>query len=125
MLRRLGCITLKVIFYSERCQATCYIGLLCIDGSPLARYGVGPDLTHFTVIYVAGLNVSFNCMVVEEYSKTILVTGRGGLQGFEILRIPHCLDNRITNGGEVVSLKRRPRFTPRTIFWYPILLEDE
>jgi hypothetical protein len=26
--------------------------------------------------------------------KAIPVTGRGGLQGWEILRIPHCLDSR-------------------------------
>jgi hypothetical protein len=56
MVGRLGCITLKVIFYSERCQATCYISLLCIDGSPLAQYGVGPDLMHYTVICVVGFN---------------------------------------------------------------------
>jgi hypothetical protein len=28
-----------------------------------------------------------------------------------MLRIPHCLDNRLRDGGEVVSLKRLPRFT--------------
>jgi hypothetical protein len=29
-----------------------------------------------------------------------------------MLRIPHFLDNRLTDGGEVVSLTRRQRFTP-------------
>jgi hypothetical protein len=33
-----------------------------------------------------------------------------------MLRIPHCLDNRLTDGNEVVSLKHRPRFTPQK--WY-------
>jgi hypothetical protein len=28
-------------------------------------------------------------------------------------RIPHCLDARLTNGGEIISLTRRPRFTPQ------------
>jgi hypothetical protein len=28
---------------------------------------------------------------------------------------PHFLDNRLTDGGEVVSLMRRPPFTPRKI----------
>jgi hypothetical protein len=29
-----------------------------------------------------------------------------------MLRIPHCLDNRFTDVGEVVSLMHRPHFTP-------------
>jgi hypothetical protein len=28
------------------------------------------------------------------------------------LRVPHCLDNRLEDGGEVLSLTRRPRLTP-------------
>jgi hypothetical protein len=28
-------------------------------------------------------------------------------------RLPYLLDNRLTDGGKVVSLTRRPRFTPR------------
>jgi hypothetical protein len=32
-----------------------------------------------------------------------------------MLRLPRFLDNRLTYGGEVVSLKRRPSFTPRYI----------
>jgi hypothetical protein len=46
-------------------------------------------------------------------SKAIPVTGRGGLQGCDMLRIPHCLDNRLTDGGEVVSLTHRQRFAHR------------
>jgi hypothetical protein len=41
----------------------------------------------------------------------ITVRGRGGPQGCETLRLPHCLDNRLTDGGEVVSLTRRPPLT--------------
>jgi hypothetical protein len=37
-------------------------------------------------------------------SKAIPVTGLGGLQGCEMLKIPHCLDNRLTDGGKFVSL---------------------
>jgi hypothetical protein len=40
-----------------------------------------------------------------------LVTGRGGLYGSEMPRIPHYLDNQLTNDSEVVSLTRRPRST--------------
>jgi hypothetical protein len=45
--------------------------------------------------------------------KAIPVTGRGGPIGCEMLRIPHCLDNRLTDGGKVVSLTRRPCPTPQ------------
>jgi hypothetical protein len=43
--------------------------------------------------------------------KAIPVTDRGGPQVCETSR----LDSRLTDGGEVVSLKRRPPFTPRKI----------
>jgi hypothetical protein len=33
----------------------------------------------------------------------------------ETLRLSHFPDSRLTDGGEVVSLKRRPPFTPRKI----------
>jgi hypothetical protein len=36
-----------------------------------------------------------------------------GLKGCEMLRIPHCLDNRLTDGGKVVSLINRLRYTPQ------------
>jgi hypothetical protein len=42
-------------------------------------------------------------------SKAIPVAGRGGPQGCEMLRIPHCLDKRLVDGGEVVSPTRRTR----------------
>jgi hypothetical protein len=47
--------------------------------------------------------------------KTISVTGRGGSKVFETSRLPHFLDNRLIDGGEVVSLTHRPPFTPRKI----------
>jgi hypothetical protein len=40
------------------------------------------------------------------------LTGRGGLEGFEMLRIPHSLDSRLKDGGEIVNLKHWPRYTP-------------
>jgi hypothetical protein len=45
-------------------------------------------------------------------SEAIPVTGRGCLQGCEMLKIPHCLDSRLTDGGKVVSPLHRPRSTP-------------
>jgi hypothetical protein len=35
------------------------------------------------------------------------------------------LENRLTDGGEVVSLMRRPPFTPQEDSWYSFLLEAE
>jgi hypothetical protein len=35
-----------------------------------------------------------------------------------MLRIPHCLDNRLTNGGKVVSPTHRLRFTPEKHYLY-------
>jgi hypothetical protein len=40
------------------------------------------------------------------------VTGREGPQGCGTSRLPHFLDNRLTDGSEFVS---RPPFTPRKI----------
>jgi hypothetical protein len=42
------------------------------------------------------------CPTQIKLSKAIPVTGRGGLQGCEILRIPHCLGNRLTVNWEIL-----------------------
>jgi hypothetical protein len=42
---------------------------------------------------------------VKKNSKAMPVKGRGGLYGFEMLRIPHYLDKRFTDGRKVVSSK--------------------
>jgi hypothetical protein len=42
-----------------------------------------------------------------------------------MLRIPHCLDSRLTDGGTVVSPAHRPHFTPHKHFWYSFMLEAE
>lgn len=47
--------------------------------------------------------------------KAFHVTGRGGPKGYETLRLTHFLDNWLTDGGEGVSLMRRPPFTLRNI----------
>jgi hypothetical protein len=45
---------------------------------------------------------------IESEIKAMPVAGPGGLEGLEILRIPHCLDIRLTNGGKFFSLTRQP-----------------
>jgi hypothetical protein len=57
--------------------------------------------------------------------KDIPVTGHGGPYGCETSRLPHYLDNRLTDGGTVVSLTHRPPFTPQEDSWYSFLLETE
>jgi hypothetical protein len=51
-------------------------------------------------------------------SKAIPVTGCGGLWDCEMLRIPHCLDNRLIDGGKVVSPTRQPHFTPQKHYFF-------
>jgi hypothetical protein len=47
--------------------------------------------------------------------KAIPVTGCAGPQSCETSKLPHFLDSRLTDGGEVVDLTRRPTFTLRKI----------
>jgi hypothetical protein len=47
--------------------------------------------------------------------KAIPVAGRESPWGCETSRLPHFLDSRLTDGGEVISPKRRPPFTSRKI----------
>jgi hypothetical protein len=49
------------------------------------------------------------------FYKAIPVTGREDPKGCETSRLPHFIDNRLTDGGEVVSHTRRPLFTPTKI----------
>jgi hypothetical protein len=56
------------------------------------------------------------CVVIHIiFYLFILVTVRGGPYGCEASRLTHFLDNPLTDGGEVVSLTRRPPFTPKEV----------
>jgi hypothetical protein len=50
---------------------------------------------------------------VEEASKAIPVSGREGVLDCEMLMISQCLDSRLTDDSEIVSLKHRPRSSPQ------------
>jgi hypothetical protein len=52
----------------------------------------------------------FFIIIIIIINKAISVTDRGGLWDCEIL-IPHCVDNRLTDGGKIVSPTHRPRTT--------------
>jgi hypothetical protein len=61
-------------------------------------------------------NVNFSADINEsQESKDIPISDRRGLYGCETSMIPHFIDNRFRDGGEVVILKRRQRFLPRKI----------
>jgi hypothetical protein len=60
-----------------------------------------------------------------ERGKVIPIIGHEGSYDCETSRLPHLLENRLTDGGEVVSLTRRPPFTPQENSWYLFLLEAE
>jgi hypothetical protein len=53
------------------------------------------------------------CLIRHKHKKAIPATGRGGPQGCETSRLPHFLDNRLTDGGKVVCLTRWSPFTPQ------------
>jgi hypothetical protein len=57
--------------------------------------------------------VSLPYMSKAKKVKAIPVTGHEGLWGCEMLRIPHCLDSRLTDDGKVDITTHRPRSTPQ------------
>jgi hypothetical protein len=56
---------------------------------------------------------------VSDKCKAILLTGREGLWRCEMLKIPHCLDNRLTDGGKAVSTGQN--LLPRNIIFLPLV----
>jgi hypothetical protein len=74
-------------------------------------------ITHISSIRTASGNWNrrVKLSLVKKKSKTIPVTGLGDPLVCETSRLPHFLDNRLTDGGEVVSLTRRPPFILRKI----------
>jgi hypothetical protein len=50
---------------------------------------------------------------LDKKGKAITLAGRGGPEGYETSRLPHFLDNRLTDGGEVSSLTHRSSFIPQ------------
>jgi hypothetical protein len=81
----------------------CVFNMSSNDVSPQVKTVLRTDIT------------SANVAILIYKSKVIPVTGLGGLWGCEMLRIPHCLDNRLTDGGKVVSPTQQPHFTPQNI----------
>jgi hypothetical protein len=96
----------------------------CEFVSVLLTPSVGaPGANVFTLS--AGNSKLVNRYVLRHIGKTIPVTDREGPQGCETSRLPHFIDSWLTDGGEVVSLTRRPLFTLQKHSWYSFLLEAE
>jgi hypothetical protein len=55
-------------------------------------------------------------MTYTRRRKAIAVTGRRDIKGCDMFRIPHRLDNLLRDGGEIMSLTRRPCSTLQTEF---------
>jgi hypothetical protein len=96
----------------------------------LWRYGKEPKVTewHFSRMQETALGfhtvmhliqyfvmpMNWKCFPLVK-GKVIPVTGREDPYGFETSELPYFLNNRLTDGGEVVGLTRRPPFFPRKI----------
>jgi hypothetical protein len=61
------------------------------------------------------------CDLSQVKSKHTPVVGHGDPYYYETSRLPHFVDNRLTDGCEIVSLTSRPPFShrkiPGTHFW--------
>jgi hypothetical protein len=87
-----------------------------------------PYTTHFNVraylplgflkhLFLLGHLIKDFCAMLMSpiKGKTITVAGHGDPYGCETSRLPYFLENRLTDGGEFVSLTRWPPFTPKNI----------
>jgi hypothetical protein len=63
-------------------------------------------------LYLFQCVVGYFTMLTVKKIKTIPVTGHGGPSGCERSELPHFLDNRLTDGGEIMSLMRRLPLPP-------------
>jgi hypothetical protein len=90
------------------------------------RVSSSPETTRSKSLFVCGNPTSLTevvCIFAGFWSaprpsywqhlEAIPLTGRGRLKCCEMSRIPHCLDNRFTDGGKVVSLTHLQRSTPQ------------
>jgi hypothetical protein len=73
--------------------------------------------TSINVYELHGVTSDRNVSERELYvkGKAFPVIGRGGRKGCETSRLPHFLDSRHKDGGEVVSRTHRLPFNPRKI----------
>jgi hypothetical protein len=114
---KMSVLCLNIVFKHPDTLMYLYIRLKCsLFPCPISlSLHVSPVYSHRPVqVYVAKI-VLLHVQITLKKGKNIPVTGRGGPQGCETSRLPHFLGNRLTDVGKVVSLTRRPPFTPRKI----------
>jgi hypothetical protein len=63
-----------------------------------------------SLVHIIDVGNMLNSKWCQYLGKALPITGRGGPLGYETSRLPHFLNSRLTVGGEVVSLMRRPLF---------------
>jgi hypothetical protein len=87
-----------------------YFSKFCCHNSSQDSYIMSPKRCSHKSLCIS------HVIIIDCNSNAIPVTGHGGPQGYESSRLPHFLDNRFIDGGEVVSLMPRLPFTPRWRF---------
>jgi hypothetical protein len=77
---------------------------------------ISPLNSHWVLTLVCNIKSLFLCSLPAWFlvkAKAILVTGRGGPLGREKSRLPHFVNNRFTDGGEVVTRSLTEEHSPR------------
>jgi hypothetical protein len=78
-----------------------------VTGHDLDEQGFGVRVPHESGIFTSAYGPD------KRKAKPSMLTGRRGLLGCEMLRIPQYLDNRLPDGGKIFSFKHRPRSKPQ------------
>lgn len=60
-----------------------------------------------------GMESGRKIFTLKKTRKSIPITGHGGPKRYDMSMIPHFPHNRLTNGGEFVSLMHQSSFTPQ------------
>jgi hypothetical protein len=111
---------LSILFYcvSKRC---------CVDWPLIynCRIHTQQVAYHKTCVWISQRRMNTRNMFKVKKGTAIPVTNRGGPLGCITSRLLHFLDNRLTDGGEVVSLTRRSHLYPQEDSWYSFLSEAE
>jgi hypothetical protein len=111
-----------LLSHIERCKINLYYGDIdsrseetagTQDTSWLPEGGGGghKSVTFGKADVSLSFSISTRCIEHWMIQKAILVTCLGGLYVCEMLRMPHCIDNRQAEGGKVVSPTHRQHFT--------------
>jgi hypothetical protein len=93
----------------------CFVTQICLQKLHFRHFSLLVLALHYHMQGWFLNNVVQSSFYLLPYLKIIPVTGRRCPYDCETLRLPQILDNRLTDGVEVISLTRRSYFTPRKI----------